>query len=40
VLFRAVVTRYDKREQIYQGTVDVASVPDLAPGPRSMIREK
>ena len=24
--FRAVATRYDKREQIYQGTVDVASI--------------
>ena len=24
--FRAVATRYDKRERIYQGTVDVASI--------------
>jgi hypothetical protein len=24
--FRAVVTRYDKRKQIYQGTVDIASI--------------
>ena len=24
--FRAVATRYDKREEIYQGTVDVASI--------------
>jgi len=24
--FRAVATRYDKREQIYQGTIDVASI--------------
>jgi transposase len=24
--YRAVATRYDKREQIYQGTVDVASI--------------
>jgi transposase len=24
--FRAVATRYDKRKQIYQGTVDVASI--------------
>jgi len=24
--FRAVATRYDKREQIYQGTVDLASI--------------
>jgi transposase len=24
--FRAVATRYDKREQIYQGTVDAASI--------------
>ena len=24
--FRAVATRYDKRERIYQGTIDVASV--------------
>ena len=24
--FRAVATRYDKRERIYQGTIDVASI--------------
>jgi transposase len=24
--FRAVATRYDKRERIYQGAVDVASI--------------
>lgn len=24
--FRAVATRYDKRERIYQGTVDLASI--------------
>jgi transposase len=24
--FRAVATRYDKRQRIYQGTVDVASI--------------
>ena len=24
--FRAVATRYDKRDQIYQGTIDVASI--------------
>jgi transposase len=24
--YRAVATRYDKRERIYQGTVDVASI--------------
>ncbi len=24
--FRAVATRYDKRELIYQGTIDVASM--------------
>jgi hypothetical protein len=24
--FRAVATRYDKRKQIYQGTVDIASI--------------
>jgi transposase len=24
--FRAVATRYDKRERIYQGTVDIASI--------------
>jgi transposase len=24
--FRAVATRYDKREQIYQGIVDVTSI--------------
>jgi transposase len=24
--FRAVATRYDKRKQIYQGTIDVASI--------------
>jgi transposase len=24
--FRAVATRYDKREQIYQGTIDIASI--------------
>jgi hypothetical protein len=24
--FRAVTTRYDKRKQIYQGTVDIASI--------------
>jgi transposase len=24
--FRAVATRYDERERIYQGTVDVASI--------------
>ena len=35
--FRAVATRYDKRERIYQGTIDVASIEHLAPRPRSMI---
>ena len=24
--FRALATRYDKRERIYQGTIDVASI--------------
>ena len=24
--FRAVTTRYDKRERIYKGTIDVASI--------------
>jgi transposase len=24
--FRAVATRYDKRERIYQGTIDVATL--------------
>ena len=24
--FRAVATRYDKRERMYQGTIDVASI--------------
>ena len=24
--FRAVATRYDQRERIYQGTIDVASI--------------
>jgi transposase len=24
--FRAMATRYDKRERIYQGTVDIASI--------------
>ena len=33
--FRAVATRYDKRDYMYQGTVDVAIHPDLATRPRS-----
>jgi transposase len=31
--FRAVATRYDKRKQIYEGTVDMASIRDLATRP-------
>ena len=31
--FRAVATRYDKRERIYQGTVDVASIRIRLPDP-------
>ena len=32
--FRAVATRYDKRDYMYQATVDVAIHPDLATRPR------
>ena len=31
--FRAVATRYDKRELIYQGTIDVASIRIWLRGP-------
>jgi transposase len=31
--FRAVATRYDKRERIYQGTVDIASIRIWLPDP-------
>jgi transposase len=30
---RAVATRYDKRERIYQGTIDVASIRIWLRGP-------
>ena len=36
--FRAVATRYDKRERIYQGTIDVASISIWLPDPVLMIR--
>jgi len=29
--FRAVATRYDKRQYVYLGTVTLASIQDLAP---------
>jgi transposase len=35
--FRAVATRYDKRERIYQGTIDVASISIWLRDPVSMI---
>ena len=31
--YPAVATRYDKREYMYQGTIDVVSNPDLATRP-------
>ena len=34
---RAVATRYDKRDYIFRGTIDVASIRNLATRPRPMI---
>jgi len=37
--FRAIASRYDKREYMYAGTVDIASIRNLAPRPSHMIQQ-
>jgi transposase len=37
--FRAVATRYDKRERMYQGTVDIASIRIWVRDPFSDLRD-